>query len=54
MTIATFAHAELRRMRAEVMLDCISEATDTKNKFPGLPLGPAPCRWPTATRRTTS
>jgi len=34
-----FAHAELRRMRAEVMLDCISEATDTKNKFPGLPLG---------------
>jgi Protein of unknown function (DUF1549)/Protein of unknown function (DUF1553) len=34
-----FAHAELRRMRAEVMLDCVSEATDTKNKFPGLPLG---------------
>jgi hypothetical protein len=34
-----FAHAELRRMRAEVMLDCISQATDTKNKFPGLPLG---------------
>jgi hypothetical protein len=34
-----FAHAELRRMRAEVMLDCISEATDTKNKFPGLPMG---------------
>jgi len=34
-----FAHAELRRMRAEVMLDCISQATDTKNKFPGLPVG---------------
>ncbi len=34
-----FAHAELRRMRAEVMLDCISQVTDTKNKFPGLPLG---------------
>ena len=26
-------------MRAEVMLDCISQATDTKNKFPGLPVG---------------
>ena len=34
-----FAHAELRRMRAEVLLDCISQATDTKNKFPGLPMG---------------
>jgi len=34
-----FAHAELRRMRAEVMLDCVSVATDTKNKFPGLPVG---------------
>jgi hypothetical protein len=34
-----FAHAELRRIRAEVLLDCISTATDTKNKFQGLPLG---------------
>ena len=34
-----FAKAELRRMRAEVLLDCISSATDTKDKFSGLPLG---------------
>lgn len=34
-----FSHAALRRLRAEVMLDCISLATDTKNKFRGLPVG---------------
>lgn len=34
-----FAHMELKRMRAEVLLDCISQVTDTKNKFRGLPLG---------------
>jgi hypothetical protein len=34
-----FAHALIRRMRAEVMLDAISEVTDTKEKFRGLPLG---------------
>lgn len=34
-----FAHAELRRMRAEVMLDCVSQVTETRNKFRGLPLG---------------
>jgi hypothetical protein len=34
-----FAKADLRRMRAEVMLDSISEVTDTKDKFRGLPLG---------------
>jgi len=34
-----FSHSTLRRMRAEVMLDVITQATDTKNKFPGLPLG---------------
>ncbi|MCA9085965.1 MAG: DUF1553 domain-containing protein, partial [Planctomycetaceae bacterium] len=34
-----FAHAELRRMRAEVMLDCITQVTSTTNKFPGLPVG---------------
>jgi len=34
-----FSHASLRRMRAEVLLDCISQVTDTKNKFRGLPLG---------------
>jgi hypothetical protein len=34
-----FSHASLRRIRAEVMLDAISQVTETKNKFPGLPLG---------------
>ena len=34
-----FAHAELRRMRSEVMLDCISQVTNTQNKFRGLPTG---------------
>jgi hypothetical protein len=34
-----FAHANLRRIKAENLLDCISQATDTKDKFPGLPLG---------------
>jgi hypothetical protein len=34
-----FSHAEVRRIRAEVLLDAISQVTDTKNKFPGLPLG---------------
>jgi hypothetical protein len=34
-----FAHANLRRIKAENLLDIISLATDTKDKFPGLPLG---------------
>ena len=34
-----FAHATLRRMRAEVLFDSISAVTDTKNKFQGLPVG---------------
>lgn len=34
-----FAHATIRRMRAEVMLDCITQVTDTKDKFRGLPAG---------------
>ncbi len=34
-----FAHSELRRIRSEVMLDCISEVTSTQDKFPGLPTG---------------
>ena len=34
-----FSHANLRRMRAEMMLDSITQVTDTKNKFQGLPLG---------------
>ena len=34
-----FAHATIRRMRAEVMLDCITQVTETKDKHRGLPLG---------------
>ena len=34
-----FAHATIRRMRAEVMLDCISQVTETKDKYRGLPAG---------------
>jgi hypothetical protein len=34
-----FARSHLRRLRAEVMLDVISQSTETKNKFQGLPLG---------------
>ena len=34
-----FSHSGIRRMRAEVLLDCICEATETKEKFRGLPLG---------------
>ncbi len=34
-----FSHAMLRRVRAEILLDVISEVTETKNKFQGLPLG---------------
>jgi hypothetical protein len=34
-----FARGPIRRIRAETMLDVISQVTDTKDKFPGLPLG---------------
>ena len=34
-----FSHSAIRRLRAEVMLDCISEVTGTRDKFRGLPLG---------------
>ncbi len=34
-----FAHAQLRRVRAEVLLDSITRVTETQNKFQGLPLG---------------
>ncbi|MEC7355152.1 MAG: DUF1549 and DUF1553 domain-containing protein [Planctomycetota bacterium] len=34
-----FSHASLRRVRAEVLLDMITQVTTTKNKFTGLPLG---------------
>ena len=34
-----FSHAQVRRVRAEVLLDGISQITETPNKFQGLPLG---------------
>ena len=34
-----FAKARIRRQRAEIMLDTITQVTETKNKFQGLPLG---------------
>jgi hypothetical protein len=34
-----FSKASIRRIRAEVLLDCISQVTETQDKFPGLPRG---------------
>lgn len=34
-----FSHAAIRRIRSEVLLDCISQVTGAPNKFKGLPLG---------------
>lgn len=34
-----FSHSLIRRIRAEVLLDSISQVTNTPNKFKGLPLG---------------
>ncbi len=34
-----FAKASVRRLRAEILLDVVSQITETKNKFQGLPLG---------------
>ena len=34
-----FARGPIRRIRAETMHDIVSQVTDTKDKFPGLPLG---------------
>ena len=34
-----FSHDMIRRVRAEVLLDCVSQVTATPNKFKGLPLG---------------
>ena len=36
---SNFSHSQLRRIRAEVMLDVISQLTETENKFRGLPVG---------------
>ena len=37
--LTNFSHAHPRRLRAEVLLDCISQVTNAPNKFRGLPLG---------------
>jgi hypothetical protein len=34
-----FSHSRVRRVRAESLLDIISQVTDTKDKFPRLPVG---------------
>jgi hypothetical protein len=34
-----FSHQKVRRIRAEVLLDCISQVTETSDRFPGLPRG---------------
>jgi hypothetical protein len=34
-----FSKAGIRRLRAEVLLDCINQVTATQNRFPGLPRG---------------
>lgn len=34
-----FAYSQVRRIPAEMLLDCISQTTDTKEKYRGLPLG---------------
>ncbi len=34
-----FSHQKIRRLRAEVLLDCISEVTETTDRFPGLGRG---------------
>lgn len=34
-----FSHAQVRRVRAEILLDAISQITNTPNKFQGLPVG---------------
>lgn len=37
--LSNFSHGTLRRIRSEILLDIITQVTDTKNKFSGLPLG---------------
>jgi Protein of unknown function (DUF1549)/Protein of unknown function (DUF1553) len=34
-----FAHGNVRRIPAEMLLDCIAQATSAVDKFPGMPLG---------------
>lgn len=34
-----FSHGRIRRMRAEVLLDCVNQVTGVQERFPGLPAG---------------
>src|SRR5262249_14599897 len=34
-----FSHGRVRRLRAEVLLDCINQVTETHDRLPGLPHG---------------
>jgi hypothetical protein len=34
-----FSHQKIRRLRAEVLLDCITQVTQTSDRLPGLPAG---------------
>ncbi len=36
---SNFSHGRVRRIRAEILLDVVSQVTETRNKFRGLPLG---------------
>jgi hypothetical protein len=47
-----FAHALVRRIKAENLLDTISMATDTKDKFAGLPVGARAVQIADGTRST--
>ncbi len=47
-----FAHALVRRIKAESLLDTISAVTDTKDKFEGLPLGARAVQIADGTRST--
>jgi hypothetical protein len=49
-----FAKAHDRRIRAEVLLDCISQVTEAKEKFRGLPLGARAVQIADGRRATTS
>ena len=35
----SFSHSSVRRIRAEVLIDCISQVTETPEKYRGLPIG---------------
>ena len=49
-----FSHAHVRRIRAEILLDCITQVTDTQDKSAGCHAGHGPCRSSMATRPATS